>query len=419
LSADTDLAQVGAPVHYNVHVLNQGTQMLKDLVIVDVVADELDVTSVPADPSADAISLGSSRTGEDIVWIVNELAPGASIDLPWAARVSQTGDYSADNTVTAKAKGVDKKTAGHRTYVGDVLGSRVKNPAPSGTKRVVTYKTVPVAGGSVQPLVIPATLPATGTTIWPFVGLALALILLGAIMVRVAGTPKKARSLVVVLLLLLGACVSTPDSHVASSSPSPVISPRVLGKKITRRGPQGPDTKDSSSNGTATTAANDSTASDAGLTPITTPSLVAEVPQTETIKQVDEVPITAADLDVATQPDLDAANTMSIVWSSVGVESAASSVSFDSAATAEVLTSLEPNSRAVMVTVTLRNLLSDQRLAVHGHFAHEITGSNGFHAQLVSEPVDVILNPDGETSVSFVYDLPDDSYTLGASFLSD
>jgi hypothetical protein len=110
-------------------------------------------------------------------------------------------------------------------------------------------------------------------------------------------------------------------------------------------------------------------------------------------------------------------NQMSFAWSEPArkIVSATSSRVFTKGATVELLTSLGAGGDQIDVTVVVRNLSRNRRLAIDGDVIHEVSGSSGSIASF-SAPVDTVLAPNGETTARFTYLLPSGDYDVTARF---
>jgi len=110
-------------------------------------------------------------------------------------------------------------------------------------------------------------------------------------------------------------------------------------------------------------------------------------------------------------------NQMSYTWNEAAgkITRATSSVGFTKGATVELMTELGFGGDQIDVTVVVRNLSRNRRLAVNGNLIHDVSGSSGSIASF-SAPVDTVLAPGGEVSARFTYLLPSGDYDATARF---
>lgn len=448
-SAKELLVQLGGEAHYSVNVTNPGPGVMKGLIVVAEAPQELDLEGVPIVPGVAAATLNRSPDGEDIVWVLDPLRPGASIELPWSGTAVRPGDLRAEASVRAFTDAPEgpSEEADAVTFLATVDEPPARNPEPHVQKRVVSYRSVTLPAPPPAPRYVPppppeaaqgapGSLPNTGTDPVPLLAGGIFLILIGSFFafgpkVRHRADP---RALAVVMLVLLGACVaSQPDveegpdeakAPVTQPEPSPSPEDEVKGIRI-RKGDG--KTGAAGTGGEDGAAGNGQDGGESGgeaTTPTTTIPVIAVVPDAPTrtilVREVEvvEVPVESLPQDVLqTRP---ADNTVTLEWSEAsGIRSAASSVLISPDTGVEMLTSVsEGAGRTIHVDVTLRNTAPATRITVRGRILHQVSGQGG-GATLRSEPLDVVLNPGGEASEEFSYLLPAGSYTLQSLFQAD
>jgi len=413
-SASTLVAQVGDEIGYTVTVANRSDEDLDDVVVVDLVPAEVDVVGVSVTEDVEATQVGSSATGEDIVWVL-DVAADQTIELGWRGRAVAAGDLVAENEVTLK---VDQDVVSRdesASYLAAAARGPVSNPpVPKVRKRVVTHVRVPAnspaaaaAGGSV--------LPVTGAAIALWLSTASLLIAAGLAMLVWARGGRRSRMITALVCVSIATAACTmgneaPDRAAppaASASPEGEVEDRVKGKRIERN-----DADDD--NGAADTT---------GTAPDTVD--VADVPAETTVPATVVVPVVTYELEPADLPTETLAsrpgdNNASFEWSADDrtMGTAVSSTVYTRDATVGILFSLREEGGQLVTDVTLTNLSDDNRLHVDGRLVYDVVGDAGT-AHLESDPIDVVLNPGGSTTATFRYLLPTGSYSSSAAFVAD
>lgn len=420
------LVQVGDVGAFRLTVSNPSDTPLRDVAVVTQIAPELDVVGVTPILEADAIQLGSSRFGEDVVWIFHELAPTESVELFWTARAAVPGDLEANNETVALVEGHEVADSVQRTYLGyvDPLQVEREDDPPAVVQRRVITKLVPVSRK-----VTAATaglLPVTGAAPAAVTGAAIISIVLGLACLWLSGRSRSLRHggvvAIIALLLTTTACVSSDEApsdagpearqqtgerpgkpHVESEPD--VESERedeVLGLRIER------DRRETDPSGSDAAAPTD----------IDSPEPAAADPDQvvfEEVTVVESVLIPAASLPVREMSESSGDNLISITWERGSNElNAVSSRTLQVDATEELLTSVVASGPRLIATVTLRNLAED-RLAVTGRLRLEISHGE-ISSTLYSETTEAVLDQGEEVSADFTFSLPDGSFALRGGF---
>jgi hypothetical protein len=415
------LVQVGDTASFASTLSNETAAPVEDVAVVARLAPELDLVGVAQIPEADAISIGSSPRGEDIVWIFETIDPGESIDLNWSGHVSSPGDLEASNRIEALSNGRRLAQSSQSTYLGYVQGVRTERgerPAAVVQERVVT-KLVPV---STEVAAAPGgILPLTGWSPAGVIVFGFALIAAGGLLLLPGGLPRPSRLVLIAILLLGTACVSeqntaAPDRPDVESSVTPEPEPepsggtgpdqdnkrdekrgdRVLGLRLDRNGEA------------------DGRADDATDTPLGTPTeAVAYETVTEVVSVTVQPEVTEERLD-----SREGDNTMSFTWGPGTAPQAASSVRFSPDATEELLVGLSSRGSRLLAPISLVNVSEDRRLVVQGRLVLQVS-SGRRTSTLSSGPIDVVLEPGGETTAVITFSLPAGTYSAKAAFLSD
>lgn len=422
------LLQVGDTGPFSATVSNHSESTLYEVAVITEIAPELDVVGVSPIEEADAIQLGSSSRGEDIVWIFDSLAPGQEVDLSWTARAVAPGDLEAGNVVEATLQGQPAASSRQDTYLGFVRGVRTERPvapAPVVKERVVT-RFVPVST-QVAASVGGGLLPVTG---WSptFVGFGGALLIGLGIVLMWASQGARARRLALVLLgslLLVGtACVSDETTRDPGADPQAVESAspeetteqnnddqqdqededEVLGLRIDRsdrRGSQDDDPPAAPASASATSE------------PVT------EIVYEE-VSEVVSVVVPVAELPLESLGARDGDNDLSFTWTPGSNDLQASSSRVVSrAATEEILVALSSEGDRLLATVTVANLADDRRLQMDGRLALKVVAGDGRSAALVSDPIHVVLEPGASTSADLAFSLPSGRYLAKGAFLPE
>jgi uncharacterized repeat protein (TIGR01451 family) len=416
------LLQVGDAGSFSATVSNTTDTALNDVVVVSQIAPELDVLGVTPIVEADAIQLGATPGGEDIVWVFETLAPGEEVNMTWTSRAAAPGDLEAGNEVTARIAGAPAASSTQQTYLGYVRGVRTDRsvaPAPVVREQVVT-KLVPVST-EVAAGVGGGVLPVTG---WSpsFLGFGgIALIALGGLLVWVSRGLRSRRLALVLtgaLLLTATACVSDePTTGGSDGAAAPAASPsvdedpgevetkeeekdEVLGLRIKRpEGARGPDAP--------------------GGDPIAEPP-VEPVTQVvyEEVSEVVSVVVPVAELPLETLASTSGDNTLSFSWTAGDLQATSGRV-LSADATEELLVGISSDGDGLTATVEVANLADDRRLRVAGRLTLEVVASDGRSASLTSAPIDVVLDPGASTVADLTFSLPSGSYTAKGTFLAD
>jgi uncharacterized repeat protein (TIGR01451 family) len=402
------LVQVGDVIHYRVTVTNPGPDNADDVAIHNDVPPEVDVISVPISPRADAIQLGRTPDGEDIDWVINDLGAGRSVTFTWTGRAAVAGDLAALNRVQARGANRAATSDSSETFLGVREGVTTDNPKPQTiTKKVVVFGTRIVSGAPGAPGSI---LPVTGFDPSRFLSLAGLMVAGGLCLIAIARMQNRRLSWTVTsiaLVAIMTACVSTPDEPSARPQPdttSPVEGDeaedepkdRVKGTRIVREGAED---------------LLDETDDDVAAPP------VSEAPVVETVRSVRIVEIAPEDLAVTELDSRLGDNAMSYTWDEdAGITQAASSIRFGEDQPANIITSLSVGARGIDVDVTITNLSDDKRLSMHGRIVHIVSGTSGEIARFESEEIDLVLEPNGSTTVSFEYLLPSGDYGASSAF---
>lgn len=415
------LIQVGNVAGFSATLTNNTAEALEDVAVVTEIAPELDVVGVTPIEAADAIQLGGSPTGEDIVWIFDSLAPGEAVDLIWTARAVAPGDLQAGTVVEATLQGRPAASSSQDTYLGYVRGVRTERaaaPAPVVRERVVT-KLVPVS--SEVAASVGGILPVTGWSPGVMGSGGALLIALGMVLVWASrGIRSRRLALVMVgaLLLTATACVSDQDSQdpddrsQAVASPSPEETDagdpaeeeedQVLGVRIDRSG-RGEDP--------------DVTSETPPVAETVVPEPATEVVYQE-VSEVISVVVPVAELPVDALSSGSSDNNLSFSWGPGDLQAASSRV-LSRGATQEILVALTSRGDQLVATVSVTNLAEDRRLHVYGRLALDLVASDGRASSLVSDPIDVVLEPGASTAADLAFSLPSGSYSAEGIFLAD
>ena len=414
------LLQVGDTGSFSATVSNRQDAVLRDVAVVTQVAPELDVVGVTPIVQADAVQLGASPRGEDIVWVFESLAPGEEVNMTWTARAAAPGDLEAGNVVAATVAGVPTASSSQGTYLGYVRGVRTERsaePAPVVREKVVT-KLVPVSS-EVSASVDGGILPVTGWSpaVLGFGGASL--IGLGALLMWSArGLRFRRLALVLVgAVLLTGtACVSDNGSTSSDPDPQAVSSPspeaaededpkedQVLGLRIDKP-------KDGRS-------ADDATATEPAVAGPVEP--VTRVVYEE-VSEVVTVVVPVAELPLETLGPRAGDNTFSFSWApGTGDLQGTSGRMLTADATEELLVGLSTQGDRLVASVTLTNLADRRRLHVDGRLTLQVVAADGRSSTLSSDPIDVVLDPGAATVADLAFSLPSGSYSAKGTFVTD
>ena len=440
-STDRLLVQIGDFAHYSITVTNVGETTLHDVVIVDRLPSEIRYWSVDFAPEIDAVQVGQSGDKEDIVWVKNSLRPGRSVTVTWTGRASSLGDFAAVNSVTVEAEEADPVNQERTTYLGIAAVSSTSNPDFDPivkARRIERTVTRPAGVGGTQGSV----LPVTGLEDPRPVIVGLVLIALGGLVLwskRWREPHKKWTAITLALVMTAStACVGNePNDQTAQKSDADPSeddkkdkkNDDVKGRRIERNNDNN-DNDDGNGNGPNGTepggTEGNTTDPSSPSVPVTAPAIPVAAPLPSTgPAPTEQVTVTRRVLTTIGLGDLaidqlgarQADNQMSFSWSEPArqILQATSSRSFTKGATVELLTSLGAGGDQIDVTVMVRNLSNNRRLAVDGDLIHQVSGSSGSIASF-SAPVDTVLAPGGETTARFTYLLPSGDYNVTARF---
>jgi uncharacterized repeat protein (TIGR01451 family) len=400
------VAQVGDEIHYTVTVANEGDAPANEVVILNEVPPEVDAVSVPISDHADDMQFGVSPSGEDIVWVLDELPAGRSVTFVWTGRAVSGGDLEAVNRVSASTRSNDVAAAA-TTFLGVDEGITTKTPR----MRPVTKKVVVFGERIVNAAPPPGSvLAVTGFDPTGLLWIGVLAIMAGIALLAV-GRAGRDRTMIAVLAIAatMTACVSSSTSNDNAapreqSTTETQVEPEdeVKGKRLFRGG--GSQVIDETDD--------EDVADDTATTTDAEPE-----PVVETVRQVKVVKIAPEDLPVTELATRPGDNLMSFDWDEgSGITGAASSVRLVAGQPAEVMTSLEVGSRGIEVDVTITNLSEDTQMSVQGHIVHIVSGTAGEVARLESPKLDVTLAPGASATVSFEYLLPSGSYSSESIF---
>lgn len=416
------LVQVGDTEGFSLTVSNSTAAPLRDVVVIAEIAPELDVAGVVPVTEADAVQLGKSASGEDIVWIFHSLEPGESVDVAWTATAVAPGDLEATSSIRAAVGERDVVRSRQSTYLGyvEALEVAANDPQAPQTRRRVVTKMVPVSS---EVAASPAgLLPVTGGSPGVVVGIGALLIALGLGSLWLSGRPLGIRRVGIVaalsLLLTAAACVSSQEpstgdagnvsggaaaERAAGVEEMPEPEDEVLGVRIERE-PQ------SRADG------------EAGLAPSDPIELAQDVPtQSETVLEevvtVESVLVPPPALPVRAMTSRSSDNAMSITWTPPDLV-ATSSRTITADAADELLVSVQGSGSSLSAIVGLTNLSETERLAVRGKLSLEVAGEAD-SSTLYSEAIDVVLEPGASIEADFTFALPAGTFYVTGGFLSD
>jgi uncharacterized repeat protein (TIGR01451 family) len=415
------LAQVGSIVRYTVIVANNGNAAADDVIVLDLVPAEVHVLSVDLLDEVEAVQIGSTGGKDDIVWNVGELKPGQSLELTWTGRATKAGDMRAANRATVTADGGLSASDDHDSFLAATAPAKTTNPTFDPiVKRKVIFR-APSEDASTGS----GTLPFTGMNAWPYAGIGAGLIVLGLILVS-AGRRRGGRrwgAVGVALLMMLTGCTS------GSGDDEP---PVVKGTRIERDDPadqqdDAPEQDAGESDDPFTEGdqdGNDGTENeDVGddETAVAPPAPAPPAPPAPPVRDVRITTIELADLPISLLGSRDGDNDIGYQWDEGAGEfvTANSSTVYTPGQTIELLTEISDTGGGIQVHVRLRNIAERERVAVRGQIVHEVFGSGGRIAKLVSDPINVVLDPGGETGADFFFMLPSGNYSAGSSFQAD
>ena len=397
------LGQVGDLIAYSIRV--EVDEPADEVVVVASIAPELNVESVPLNDAVAAMSSGRHGDTEDIVWVLEDVAPNHPIDLVWYGRVAQAGDMEATTVVEART-GENSATDAAHTFLASAPSVQAEGiAAPRVAGKVVRF--VPVAAAPDGSL-LPVTGWSPSGTLW----LAFALIVLGALLIGMSILRPRQVVTLLLTLLVTAACTTSerpepssapppsPQDEVEAEEKDPKPKDQVLGIQI-RRDPQEAEAEIEAAEEAAETDTA-STEAEPVDPPITYRRIVVPGPP---------VP------EPLEQPSATGDNTVAFEWDEAGrsVVTATSGIVFSPDQLSSITTTLEWGSEGLESTVELTNT-SSEPLRVQGILVLEIVANGTVVATLDSEPIDVILDPDGSVRAGYRYLLPSGEYLETSKF---
>lgn len=438
------LQEVGSQIEYEITVKNVGQHPAQAISLVNLVPGEVHVLSAGIAPGVDAVQVGHHKGKEDVVWVISKLNPNKSVRVTYTGVVERPGDLEALNRTRTVSSNAARTESQNRTYLADSGGGGADNPPfdPIREKHVTREKVVerplvrkrvstdPSAPGSSE-------LPFTGIDPWATTTFGMLLLVLGVVLVHVSSGNSDRRRVgaaSVILLLVAGACITNNAD----------IEPEVLGTQITRSpevpatdappteapptdgsganpgegpsdpnngpGPTDPGNDSSGGNGSPGSDGNGSAAPD------TTLVLVPGDPVTTFERKVDFVTVTAGDLPVHQLGSAQGSGTTFSWDDSAGAITQATSSNSIVEGVASLSAQVSPQGDGMQLIVTLTNVAGQTRLGLSGNLAVEISRGGGGGRVLESGPVDLVLNPQGETTAEFAFRLPTGTYGARALF---
>lgn len=416
-------AQLGDPVSHSLFVSNPGADTVRDVTIVALVPEELTVVSVPVINEADAIQLGRSEGREDIVWKLEAIEAGETVELPWTARAIALGDFVAVSDFAGRVGADVVAREESTTYLGDVTEREVdEGVAPSLVKRVITFVRRPVVEAAA------GLLPVTGRPPGTVAIVALGMLGAGLLCLWLSRYPwKRVRIAFLATFVLLTGCVaSEPET---ADRPGSVLAPtpsspggdkeasdrdaRVKGRRIrndrrgARPGGEVPDGERPEARAAESRDRDTLVIPRLGEPPRISFELV---PRVRTV-EVEELPLVLL-------PSLDAGNTLTYRFDAGRrrVTEASSSTVFRRGGLALLETALSTGRGHIEVRVSLTNVSPDKRIRMVGRLMHVVSSAGAAVARFESEPIDVTLAPEGTIEASFSYLVPTGDYVADASF---
>ena len=466
------LIEVGERVRYDITMRNEGDAPVEAVSIVNLVPREVHVVSVGMPPGIDAVQVGQAGNGaEDVVWALDEIDAGEAIEVSYSGVVEDPGDLKAVNETRLLVGPAEVGETRESAYLAASRGQEASNPAfePIVKKKVIRQRVtehpllrrrVPTQPGSLAS----SPLPFSGIDPSGIVAVSAILIGLGLVTLNLASGRDGRRRVVTVafLLLIVGAAGVANDAGPNESS-LPEGDTRVKGREITRGEDPGGDTdaaqdgnqaaddepnrqepdggrvRDGDQDAAENDAANagdagagaaddedrvdqsdgDTEADGDGVQPGTEEVLVPGPPVTRIQRRARVVTITEDDLPIVGAGSVRGARPSSFGWDDVtrSLTHATSSSSPDDEGLVELTTEITPAGKGIRATVTLQNLGLRTRTRVSGRLSLTISGGAA-GGTLRSNPVDVVLNPEGETTAAFNFRLPSGSYTARPTFRS-
>lgn len=427
------LAKVGDELDHELVVSNTGDEPLRSVVIVERVAPEINVIGAPLVRGVDAVQIGRYLEQEDIVWVIDKLAPGKKVRLPWRSVVQEAGDLEVTTSARARAEGAEPATASAENFLASPeTPTEPENPPFTPIRKRVAI-VVPAVGS------VDGVLPLTGVTVWWWVGIGVLSMLVGMTLWRLSSPSARSRRVpaaVWLLCVLTAACVSSSDDIPQAGDRTP----EVKGKRIERGGDEPSDPagaepdEENGSDGDGnqqqdTGGGNDGTGgTDEGDGEPEPPTVVGTDPSPDPDPVTNTVPpaeedtiafvtrsITLSDLPVGAAESV-SGSSGTFTWDegARAITSATSQRMLLPDQAFSVLTEVRDDDGTITVTVTLRNESEDERLAVNGHFVHSVGDT-----ELRSNEVDTILSPRGDVTATYEYLLPSGTYNVGGSFVAE
>lgn len=397
------LGQVGDTVTYSIHV--EVTEPTSELVVLANVAPELDVAGVPLNDAVESMSAGRHGDDEDIVWVLEDVEPGTPIDLIWYGRVAHAGDLEATSVIEARTDEASATDAAH-TFLGAAPSVDAEGTAkPEVRGKVVRMVPVPAAapaGGSL--------LPVTGWSPEASLWFAFALLVTGSALIGISVARPRARHAVALLMVLLVTAACTSDQPEQSSAPTPPAQEDPQEEEAEKERPDKP--KDQV---LGIQIRRDPDEVEAEATEETVSEETAPVTPEITYRRVvvlgPEVP------DPVQQPPAEGDNTVSFDWDEDvrEVATATSGIVYYPEQLSSITTALNWDEEGLTSNVMLTNT-SSEPLRVQGTLILEIVKDGETAATLTSDPIDVILAPEGSVEVGYRYLLPSGEYLVTSNF---
>lgn len=408
--------EVGGQISYKIIVKNTGDDPATEISLVNLVPSEVHVLSAEIAPGVDAVQVGSNQGKEDVVWVIDELAPKKSIQVTYTGTVENPGDLEAVNKTRALSLNAGKDQSEERTYLANTGDSASDNPSfdPQREKRVTREKVVE------RPLVrmrvatepdaeTDSKLPFTGVDPLGTLAFGLILLALGGMLLHASSGNADRRRIAVasfVVLMVAGACISNDGSDVET---------RVKGLQIERGNDQPdsePNTDSNDPPGTddpgddspgptddpgddpgegnsgsggddnggdpgdaGTGDSGDSGTDDTG----TTVALVPGEPVTTFERNVDFVTITEDDLPVSRIGSAQG-SAMTFGWNdSTGAITSATSSNTTLEGVADLAARISTDGPGMRLEVSLTNIAQETRVDLRGRLAVEVTTGRGTH----------------------------------------
>ena len=428
-------ATVGQQVRYSITVKNAGTVPAKDVAVVYLVPSEVHVVGAGFAPGVDAVQVGVSGGKEDIVWVIDSLAPGKRLSLDWNGRVTGSGDLAAESVARVELHGTVADSGKGATYLARAGGTGGSNPTFEPVqRRIVTTERIEVPPPAERAATVPevgagsSDLPFTGADPRVAVMFALTLIALGASFVAVASPRLEGRRVAACclgFLVLATACVGGREES------GPDV---VKGKTVTRDGPgdespeldepavqpgddtAGPETGDKggpSGGPGAEGEPDDAPGSQessviAGPAPLPSP----QPPETDAqlVRRVTTKTIEAEDLPIVPMPSTRGAGAR-FSWDD-SATTAATGRSVTRGGIFRLTSKVTGAGTHLEGTVSIENTASRKRLQVDGVLMQDVAGFGALRGGSTTK----VLNPGGSVTFSSAFRLPSGSYTTVPSF---